>query len=426
VTRSAVRRLGRSRTFASVRKHRNYRLYFGGQAISFTGSWVQQIAAAWLVLELTGSAVAVGALALAQMLPITLLGLFVGTLIDRFEVRRVAICTEIGQLLVAATLAVLTLGGFIEVWQIFALAVLQGICQSVGGPSRHALVFQMVGPDDLANAVGLNSSLGTTARVVGPAIGGAIVALAGAGVAFAVNASTFLAEIVALLLIDVSKLHLPLKDHGATLVGGAVEALRFVLHNARAGVAFFGVLAISTFAFNLNVLFPLLAKRTLDGGPETFGLIASVFGAGALLGALAAARRGSKSLRYLLGGAFLYGVLELILAPQTSVAVVCVLLFLTGIAYISWGATALTAIQLEAPEHLRGRAASLYFWAFLGGAPLGGLFAGWLVSVGGTELAFAVGGTIAVTTAVVGTARLLHASDRSLASALAPAWPRRS
>ena len=233
--------------------------------------------------------------------------------------RRVAICTEFGQLLVSATLAVLTLGGWIQVWQIFALALLQGIGQSIGGPARHALVFQMVGPEDLANAVGLNSSLGTTARVVGPAIGGAIVALAGAGVAFAVNSGTFLAEIVALLAIDVSKLHLPLKDHGATLVGGALDALRFVVHNTRAGVAFFGVLVVSTFAFNLNVLFPLLAKRTLDGGAGTFGLIAAVFGAGALLGALAAARRGSRSLKYLLGGMFLYGALELILAPQTSV-----------------------------------------------------------------------------------------------------------
>jgi predicted MFS family arabinose efflux permease len=274
----------------------------------------------------------------------------------------------------------------------------------------------MVGPEDLANAVGLNSSLGTTARVVGPAIGGAIVALAGAGVAFAVNACTFGAEIAALLLIDVSKLHMPLKDHGATLVGGALDALRFVVHNTRAGVAFFAVLVISTFAFNLNVLFPLLAKRTLDGGPETFGLIAAVFGAGALVGALAAARRGSKSLRYLLGGAFLYGVLELILAPQTSTTVVCALLLLMGFAYISWGATALTAIQLEAPEHLRGRAASLYFFAFLGGAPLGGLFAGWLSSAGGTELAFYVAGAMAVLTAALGIARLAATTSSSLIS----------
>ena len=413
------------RTFASVRKHRNYRLYFGGQAVSFTGTWVQQIAAAWLVLQLTHSAVAVGLLALAQLLPVTVLGLFVGTLIDRFDARRVAICTEVAQFAIATVLAVLTLGGWIEVWQIYALALLQGVAQSIGGPARHALVFEMVGRDDLANAVGLNSSLGTTARVVGPAIGGAIVALAGPGVAFAVNACSYLAELLALLAIDVSKLHQPLRDHGATLLGGAADALRYVVGSARASVAFFGVLVLSTFSFNLNVLFPLLAARTLGGGPQTFGLIAAVFGAGALVGALAAARRGKNSLRYLLVGAFVYGVLELALAPQTSLVPVCVILFLTGIFYIQWGATALTAIQLDAPEHLRGRAASLYFWAFLGGAPLGGVFAGWLVATGGTELAFAFAGVVAVTTALVGTAWLVRAGDRSLSRTLALAWPKR-
>jgi MFS family permease len=404
------------RTFASVRKHRNYRLYFGGQAISFTGSWVQQIAAAWLVLQLTHSPVAVGALALAQLLPVTVLGLFVGTLMDRFEVRRVALVTEAGNLALAAAFAVLTLSGVITVWEIYALAVVQGVGQAVGGPARHALVFQMVGKDDLANAIGLNSSLGTAGRVIGPAIGGALVAFAGPGVAFAVNSGSFLAELLALLAIDSSKLHVAVRDHGASMVGGALDALRYVIHSARAGVAFFGVLVLSTFCFNFNVLLPLVAERTLDAGAQTFGLIAAVFGAGALVGSLAAARRGSNSLRYLLIGAFGYGVLELVLAPQRSLAVVCVLLFATGLCYIQWGATALTAIQLEAPEHLRGRAASLYFWAFLGGAPLGGLFAGWLVSLGGTRLAFYVAGTIAVLTSLAGAARLDATNRRPVAA----------
>jgi MFS family permease len=176
------------------------------------------------------------------------------------------------------------------------------------------------------------------------------------------------------------------------------------------------VLVLSTFCFNLNVLFPLLADRTLNSGPQTFGLIAGVFGAGALIGALTAARRGGNSLRYLLVGAFGYGILELVLAPQRSLVGVCVLLFLLGIFYIQWGTTALTAIQLEAPEHLRGRAASLYFFAFLGGAPLGGLFAGWLSSAGGTQLAFYVAGSIAVLTAAAGTARLAATTSSSLIS----------
>lgn len=402
------------RTFASVRKHRNYRLYFAGQGISFTGSWVQQIAASWLVLQLTHSPLAVGALALAQLLPITVLGLFVGTLIDRFGPRRVALYAENAQLIVAAMLAALTLAGWVTVWEIYVLAVLQGIGQAIGGPARHALVFQMVGPEDLPNAVALNSSLGTTARVVGPAIGGAVVAFAGTGVAFGVNAGSYLGEVISLLAINQSQLYAAPQGVEARVLRGAADALRYVVHSARAGVAFFGVLILSTFAFNFNVLLPLVADRTLHAGPRTFGLIAAIFGAGALVGALSIARRGTNSLRYLLGGALGYGVLELLLAPQRSLALICLLLFATGFCYIQWGATALTAIQLEAPERLRGRAASLYFFAFLGGAPLGGLFAGWLVSLGGTRLAFVVAGSIAIVTSLLGTARL-SATRRSRA-----------
>jgi MFS family permease len=367
---------------------------------------MQQLAAAWLILKLTDSPVAVGALALASLLPVTVLGLFVGTLMDRFEVRRVAIVNESCNIVLAGLLAALTIGGWIQVWEVYAIGVAMGIGQSIGGPARHSLVFQMVGPEDLPNAVGLNSSLGTTARVVGPAIGGAVVAFLGPGVAFALNAASYGAEVASLVAIDKSKLHKPVRDHGATVLGGALDALRFVVRSPRASIAFFGVLVLSTFCFNLNVLFPLLADRTLDAGPRTFGLIAATFGAGALCGSLAVARRGKNSLRYLLAGALGYGILELALAPQTSLAAVLPILFAAGIFYIHWGATALTAIQLEAPEHLRGRAASLYFFAFLGGAPLGGLFAGWMVALGGTQLAFYVAGAISVLVALVGTARL--------------------
>jgi MFS family permease len=405
------------RTFASVRRHRNYRLYFGGQAVSFTGTWVQQIAASWLVLRLTHSPVAVGALALTQLLPVTVFGLFVRTLLDRFEVRAIACVCETVQLSLAALLAGLALADVITVWQIYLLAALAGTAQAVSGPARHALVFQMVGPKDLPNAVGLNSSLGTVARVLGPAIGGAIVAAVGVGVAFAVNAVSFLAELLALLAIDTSKLHVPPRDHGATVLGGALEALRYVVRSARAGVAFFAVLVLSTFSFNFNVLLPLLADRTLHSGAQTFGLIAAVFGAGALLGAMLNARRGRASLRVLLLGAFGYGSFELLLAPQDSLVAVCALLFAIGVCYTQWGTTALASIQLEAPEHLRGRAASLYFFAFLGGAPLGGLFAGWLVATGGTQLAFVVAGSVAILVAAAAGVRLVTAVDMTAPSA---------
>src|SRR3954469_5238906 len=187
-----------TRTFASVRKHRNYRLYFSGQAVSFTGYWMQRMPPAGLLLTITQSPVAVGALALAQLLPTPVLGLFVGTALDRFDVRRTALTTETLSMLIALALAVLTLSGQITVWEIYALAVTGGVVAALDGPARHALVFQMVGPDDLPNAVALSSSLGTVARILGPAIGGAVVALAGPGVAFGLNAVSYLAIITCL------------------------------------------------------------------------------------------------------------------------------------------------------------------------------------------------------------------------------------
>ena len=313
-------------------------------------------------------------------------------------------------LVLAATLAGLTLAHFVTVWEIYLFAGLMGVAQAVGGPARHALVFEMVGPDDLANAVSLNSSLGTAARVLGPAIGGGVVAVAGAGVAFGVNSVSFLAEVAALLALDTSMLHRPLRDHGATVLGGALDALKYVVHTPRAAVAFFGVFALSTFSFNFNVLLPLVAERTLHSGAQTFGLIAAVFGAGALAGATLNAARGRASLRILLIGALGYGLFEMTLAPLHTLIPVCVILFAIGFFYTQWGTTALATIQLEAPERLRGRAASLYFFAFLGGAPLGGLFAGWLVELGGTELAFYVAGVVAVVTALACAATLVTTS----------------
>ena len=398
---SALAQVG-GRTFASLRKHRNYRLYFAGNFISFTGTWMQQIAAAWLVLRLTHSPVLVGTLALCQLLPVTAMGLFVGTLIDRYDVRTLVIRSEIVQMANAAILAGLTLAGVVQVWEVFALAALQGVVGALDAPARHSLVFQMVGPDDLPNAVSLSSSIGTIARVLGPAIGGAVVALAGEGTAFALNAVSFLGILASLWAMDVSKLHRPPKNEESKVFKGAVAALSYVRHTPRATVAFVVVFFLATFAFNFNVLFPLIADRTLHKGAGTFGVIAAVFGLGAFTGAMINAFRAVASLRTILVGAVGYGVLELILAPLHSLVGICILLYLVGVFYVLWGPNALATIQLAAPPHLRGRAASLYFFAFQGGAPLGGLFAGVLVSWGGTELAFLIAGAVSLLTAAWG------------------------
>jgi MFS family permease len=355
------------RTFASLRNHRNFRLYFVSHAVSFAGTWMQQIAAYWLVLELTGSPLAVGSLALAQLLPVTLFGLFVGSVIDRFDIRRLLIVTESLLIAAAGTLAVLTLTGVVALWHVYVISTVQGLVLVLGNPARHTLVFRIVGKDDLPNAVALSSALGTMARIAGPGLGGLVVALAGTGVAFAANSISYLAVVLALLAMRTGEL-LPSVPRG--LHTGFRTSLRvtlsFVRRSRRVAVAFFAVLTLSTVSFNFDVLLPLLAGQTLDADADVFGLIAAVFGAGALCGALVLATVGKASLRLLLGGADGYGLLELALAPQRHLVVVCFLLFLTGSLYVLWGASALASLQLAAPEHLRGQAATLYFFAFQG------------------------------------------------------------
>jgi hypothetical protein len=229
-----------------------------------------------------------------------------------------------------------------------------------------------------------------------------VIALAGAGVAFAINAASFLAILASLFAIDTSTLMHAARDRGATVFRGTLDGLRFLHASPRAAVAFATVFVLATFSFNYNVLLPLVASGTLHGGAPVFGLLAAVFGAGALGGAIVNATRGRASLRLLLGGAAAFGAFELALAPADSLGPVCVLLFAAGVSSILWGTNALSAMQLEAPEALRGRAAGLYFFALQGGAPLGGLLAGWLVALGGTRLAFALGGAVALATAFVG------------------------
>ncbi len=392
-------RLG-GRTFASLR-HRDYRLYFAGSAVSFIGTWMQQVAAYWLVLELTGSPVAVGALALVQTLPVTALALVGGAVADRVDLKRMIVGCETVLALVAATLAVLALTDVIAAWQLYALGLVQGVALALDAPARHTLVFRIVGREDLPNAVGLSSGLGTTARIVGPALGGVVVATAGAGVAFAANAVSYVVVIGAILAMRITPRPTAM-GAGTPILKGVVETFRFAFSERRVTVAFFAVLLVGTFSFNFDVLLPLLANRTLGEGAEVFGLIASVFGCGALCGAMIVATVGKARLLFVLGGAAGFGLFQLVLAPQDTLAVVCALLFVIGVFYVLWGSSALATLQLAAPEHLRGRAASLYFFAFQGGAPLGGLIAGFLVSQGGTQLAFAFAGTVAVTVAAIG------------------------
>jgi len=416
---AALLRLNR-RTFASL-KHRNYRLFFFGQIVSITGTWMQNIAMAWLVLDLTGSPVAVGVLALCQFLPFSVFGLFSGVLTDRLDPRRLVMTTQAASMVLAAVLASLTLLGSIETWQVYVLAALRGCVLVFDAPARQALTYQMVGPAELPNAVALNSSLFNAARVAGPALGGIVVALFGPGLCFAANAVSFLAVLACLAAMRVREL-LPLDRNGArpAIFEGTWEALRYARREPRVKLVLLLVAAVSTFAFNFNVLLPVLAKSTLDSGPAVFGILSASFGAGALAGALLSATIGRASLLLLLAGTAGFGLSELLLAPVQTLFLAAAFLFATGLCFTMWTSNANTSLQLGAPDAIRGRVLGLYFYAFMGAQPVGGLLAGWLAATGGTALAFAVGGLVTLVATGVAFVTLGEAPRLRLAGVLGP------
>ena len=382
-----------ARTFASLRRHRNYRLFFTGQVISVSGTWMQNVALAWLVVELTSSPLAVGALAFCRFVPFTVFGLVAGVVADRLDNRKQVIATQSSQMVISAALAVLALTDTATVPLVYALALLGGVALVFDAPARHALTFQMVGRDELPNAVALNASMFNASRVVGPAVAGVVIAAVGVGACFLVNTVSFLAVLAGLLLMRVSELFpVDRPDERPTVLRGIREGLAYALGDTRVRVVLVLVTVVSTVGFNFHVILPLLASDTLDTGPEVFGLLSAAFGLGALVGALMSAALGRASWKLFLFGMTAFSLSLLALAPVRDAWLAATLLFVTGVSFTLWTSNANTILQLSAPDALRGRVVSLFLFAFAGFAPLGGLLAGWLVDVGGTELSFAVSG----------------------------------
>jgi MFS family permease len=391
-----------ARTFASLKRHRNYRLFFTGQVISVSGTWMQNVALAWLVVELTHSPLAVGVLAFCRFIPFTVFGLFAGVVADRIDNRKLVIGTQIASMTLSALFAVLVLGGLETLWVVYVLAILSSTAIVFDAPGRHALTFQMVGREELSNAVALNASLFNASRVVGPAIAGVVIGAFGVGICFAINTVTFIAVLVGLLMMRKEEL-VPLERSGEppTMMRGIREGLAWVLRSPDLRLVLAIVTVVSTVGFNFHVILPLLASDTLNTGAEVFGILSACFGAGALVGALLSAALGRASWKVLILGTGGFSVSLLALAPLASVWLCAVLLFVTGVCFTLWTSNANTILQLGAPDHLRGRVVSLYLWAFAGLAPVGGLLAGWLTDVGGTQLAFTVAGAtgLAITAA---------------------------
>ena len=386
----------RARTFRSLRRHRNYRIFFTGQLVSLAGTWMQNVALAWLVIELSGSPLAIGALAFWRFVPFTIFGLVAGVVADRIESRKLVMATQAAAMAISIALALVTLTGTATLPIVYVLAGLGGIALAFDAPGRQSLTFQMVGPRELPNAVALNSGLFNGSRVIGPAIAGLVIAAVGTGVCFLLNAVSFLAVLTALALVRQEELHPVAKDRSATIVAGLRRATSFAWHDPQLRLILSVVTVVATVGFNFHVLVPLLAADTLHVGPEGFGLLSASFGGGALVGALATATFHAASWRLFAIGTAAFGVFALVLAPVQNAFLAAAILFGIGVSFTLFTANANSLVQLAAPDHLRGRLISLYLFAFLGLAPVGGLFAGWLADVGGTSLAFAVAGVTAL------------------------------
>jgi MFS family permease len=376
---------------------------------------MQNIAMYWFVLTLTRDPLAVGILSLCRFGPFTVFGLLAGVIADRFDNRRTVIVTQAVQMALSAVLAVLVLSGHATEWHVYAIAALTGTALVLDAPARQSLTFQMVGREELPNAVALNSSLFNIARIAGPALGGVVIAAVGVGWCFAANSVSFLAVLASLLAMRVDELFHVERGERPTIVRGIREGLGYA-RRSRGVLVILGMMVVfASLCFNFNILLPILAKETLNSGPRAFGFLSAAFGFGALVGALASAAIARASWRTMFAGAIGFAICELLIAPVHSLAVAGALLFVCGVFFTSYTSNTSSRIQLDTPDHLRGRVLSLYYYAWNGLAPLGGVIVGWLCAAGGTELAFAVAGASGLLMAALGAVALRRPARVQLA-----------
>jgi MFS family permease len=383
-------------TFRSLRV-RNFRLFIGGQVLSTVGTWMQLVAQAWLVLQLTHSGTALGIDTALQFLPILLLGAWGGLFADRFDNRRIELFTQLAYGTLAAVLWVLVFTGVVHVWMVYTLSFLTGIVTAIDMPTRQSFYLEMVGPEHLTNAMSLNTATFTGSRLIGPAVAAAIIAAAGTGPVFLVNAISYLAVVVALLAMRTSELR-P-RARAPRRRGQIRDGLRYVWRTPDLRLPLMVMGVVFLFAYNLMVLLPLLAVRSFGGGAGTYGMLLSLFGAGSLFGALfMASRVNTANLRRLVLLALAVGAMTLALALAPTLPIAWLLMPPLGAVAIAFPITGNAALQLTSSDEMRGRVMSIYSVLFLGSTPLGGPIAGWVGEHLGPRVGLAAGGLVAVLT----------------------------
>ena len=381
-------------------RHRNYRLYFFGQLVSLTGTWMQSVAQGWLVLSLTNSPALLGLASAANSLPVLLLTLTGGTLADRFPKQRIMMVTQSVAMLLAATLAFLTISGLVQFWQVLVLALLLGAVNAFDGPARQAFTVEMVGREDLLNAIALNSSIFNAARMIGPAVAGIVVAAIGEGPAFLLNALSFAAVLTSMALMRLDAA--PRRSGGSAAMFGA--GLRFIRNEPRVRGLLLRAGAISFFCFVHLPLMPVFARDVLNLGPGGLGLLSAASGAGALVAALLLAALGERAPRGLLAAiaSSVYGLLLTGFTLMPTLTGAMIMLALSGLAGVTIMALTNTLLQLSVPDELRGRVMSFFSLMLMGFSPMGGMLAGTIAELSGNvQLTVSVSALIGSTIALV-------------------------
>jgi len=354
----------------------NYRRYFVGQLVSLSGNWMQTVAALWLVLSLTGSGVAVGLTTALQFLPMLLFGAWGGLLADRFPKRRLLMTTQTLMAIPAIALFVVTTGGIAAPWMVFLAVFAMGAVNAVDNPTRQSFAIEMVGPDRVVNAVSLNSVIVQSARIIGPAFAGVLIAGLGIGPCFAVNVLSFGAMIFALWGMDPAKLR---TGPRAVREPGAIRAgLRYVRATPELAVPLALMALVGTFGFNFQVVLPLLARFSFGGGAGVYAALVAAMAVGSVAGALVTGSHGRTSPRLIAGAALAFGGAALLAAVAPAMAIEIGALVLLGAASVTFAATINSSLQLAVTPDMRGRVMALYSVVFLGSTPIGGPLAGWL------------------------------------------------
>ena len=383
--------LGRS--FASL-KIPNYRRYFIGQLVSLSGNWMQMVAEIWLILTLTGSGVAVGLTTALQFLPMLLFGAWGGLIADRVPKRRLLLLTQGLHMIAPLAMLTLALNGVLVPWMVLALVFVRGCVNAVDYPTRQAFVMEMVGGERVVNAVSLNSVLVHSARIVGPAFAGVLIATVGVEPCFALNAASFAVMIFCLRGMDTKELsasELVPRQPGAVRAG-----LRYVRSDPELWIPLGLMAIVGTLGFNFQAILPLLARFTFDGGPGAYAALVSAMGVGAVIGALVNGARGKVSPLLLAGAAIGFGALSLLAAGAPTLALELVVLAPLGAASVTLAASINSALQLASEPSMRGRVMALYSIVFLGSTPIGAPLAGWLAEAIDPRAALVMAGVAAI------------------------------